>query len=195
MDWHPWLGSIAGVGQALAVIPYVKDVLRGTTRPNIVSWSLWTLAVLITLAAQITAGASWPALILVGATVANVTVIVLALFGYGYTKFGTVEWICLFLSLAALIFWRITEQPLVAIGFAITADCIAYIPTLVKTYKDPFSETAVYWLLLVVTDLMAIASTTLFNAANLAFPIYYASINTVLFGLIIFGQRFKKALK
>jgi hypothetical protein len=191
MDWHVWLGAIAGIGQALAVIPYVRDILKGTTKPNIVSWSLWTLAVLITLSAQISAGASWSALILVGATVANFTVIILALFGYGYRKFTWVEWTCLTLSLAAIALWQITGNPLVAMGFSIAADGIAYIPTLVKAYKEPFSETAIYWLLLIVTDLMAMASTTILNTANLAFPIYYALINSLLL-IVILGRRRSK---
>jgi len=193
MGWHELIGIVAGVIQVLAIIPYLRDVVRGSARPNIVSWSLWTLAVLISTVAQINAGASWSLIILITATVLNVSVVFVGALGYGYKKFGWVEGICLFFSLFGILLWQITSNPVLAISFAVAADCIAYIPTIVKTYRDPHSETALLWFVLFIVGSLGAISTTKIDAANLVFPIYYATINLLLWILVVGGQKLSRA--
>jgi len=194
-DWHEAVGILSGVIQIAAIVPYIRDMLRGTTRPNIVSWGIWTFEVLITLSAQLSAGASWSLILLISATIINITVVMLGIFGWGYKKFGWIEGICLTLSVGALVLWHITAMPLVAIMFAIAADGIAYIPTIVKAYRDPRSETASFWFLLGIVGLLSAVSSINLNVANLAFPLYYMLINFVSWGIVIIGRKTKKFSK
>jgi len=189
MDWHVVVGAVAGVLSVAAIIPYLRDILRKNTRPNLVSWSLWTVAVLITLAGQISAGASWSALLLIGATIENLAVIVLALRGYGYTKFGRVEQVTLLLCVLAIVLWQVTENPLIAIAFAIAADSVAYVPTVTKAYRDPKSELAFFWGSLVVVDILAAVSSTKIDFANLGFPISYAILNGTVATVVFLRRR------
>ncbi len=193
MYGHAVVGIFSGLLQIIAIVPYGRETLDGRTLPNVVSWGIWKLEVLIALAAQWSAGASWSLLLLVSATVINITIVGLGVFGYGYKKFGTVETVCLSLSLLALLLWQVTQNPLVAIFFAIAADFIAYIPTLVKTYKEPGSETALLWFLLMVVGILSAVSSIKIDLANLAFPVFYASINLVVWGFVFLGQRLTKA--
>ena len=188
MDWHEAIGILAAILQIGAVIPYVRAMLRGSVRPNLVSWSLWTLSVLISLFAQVSAGPSWSLLILITATLANLTVIFLGAIGYSYRRFGIPEGACLLLSLAAMLLWQITSNPLIALGFAIAADAIAYIPTLIKTYRDPASEMAFWWFMLALVGTLSAISTTKIDFANLAFPVYYGLVNLALAALIIWRK-------
>src|SRR3989344_3191928 len=101
MDWHVVIGVLAGLLQIGVTVPYILSILRSTTRPNIVSWSLWTLTLLITIEAQVTAGASWPLLLLISSLFCPLIVLFLCIGGYGYKKFGTVEKSSLLLALFA----------------------------------------------------------------------------------------------
>ena len=157
------VGLAAGILQVLSAFPYLKDMLWGTTRPNLVSWSIWLFAVSISMAAQMSAGATWSLAVVASAVIMDGTIVLFALFGYGYTKFGRVEGICLALSLSAIILWQLTSNPLIALVFSISADAIAYIPTFVKSYRDPSSETVVVWFILAVTGLLGILATTRFD--------------------------------
>ena len=47
MDWHLLLGIIGGLLALCAIIPYIRDILHGTTRPNIVSYAIWVFLILI----------------------------------------------------------------------------------------------------------------------------------------------------
>lgn len=191
MDWHPLVGTLGGLLALIAIFPYVKDILRGTTRPNIVSYSIWALLLLIALAAQISAGASWSVILLIGDFIGTSTAIVLCLIGYGYKKYGWVEWVCLSLAIIAIVSWQLTKQPVLAIVFALIADAMAATPTLIKSFKDPWSEYPVAWLIAACGAFLGVASTTIFNVANLLFPIYLLVINAAIGLTALIGRHFK----
>jgi hypothetical protein len=122
MQWLLILGIFAGVLQIFATIPYLFSIVRGSTRPNLISWILWTVTVSITLVAQMSAGASWSVFLLVGAVVCNLAVVFLCIKGYGYKEFGKIDILTLILAVAAITGWLISSNPVVAIIFAVVAD-------------------------------------------------------------------------
>ncbi len=190
-DWHLYLGIIAGLISFGAIIPYIIDVLNGVARPNLASFVLWALLLAISVLAQISAGTSWSVLFIIGDFVGTSSIVILCLYGYGYRKYGKTEWICTGLALLAIISWQITSQPLLAIIFAIIADVMAALPTVIKTYNDPSSETPTMWFLVAFAAILSIISTTVFNPVNLFFPIYLLIINGTIGSLSFFGKRMK----
>lgn len=181
-DWHLALGIFSGILAMVAIVPYVKDILHGTTRPNVVSWSLWVLLLLIGVLAQLSAGASWSLVFLVGDLIGTSSVLVLCLIGYGYGKYTWLDSFCFILAIVAVILWQITDQPLLAIGLAVVADFLAAVPTLVKSYKDPQSEEPTQFFIIAVAALLGMLSTVVLDPANLIFPIYLFGINAAIGG-------------
>ena len=189
MEWHATVGVISGILQVGSIIPYVRDILKGTTRPNAVSTGLWMLLAGIAFVAQISAGASW-SVILVGGIAFNCTVVtVLALSGYGYAKYGKLDWLCLALGLTSIGAWILTENPVVAIILAVIASIIANIPTVVKTYREPHSEHAFSWLVVVTASSLSLLSTAQWNIQNLLYPFEDWILNLTIFSLAFWGQR------
>jgi hypothetical protein len=193
-DWHFVLGIIAGLISFGAIIPYVKDILHGTTRPNVISYALWVLLLLISIFAQISSGTSWSVIFIIGDLIGSSVVVVLCLSGYGYKKYGKTEWICTGLALLAIVSWQVTSQPVLAIIFAVLADLMAAIPTVIKSYQDPWSESSTIWFLIAFAAILSLISTTIFNPSNLLFPIYLLLINSIIGTLVFFGRRFKTKL-
>lgn len=194
MDWHAIVGIVAGLLQIVTIGFYVKEMIRGTTRPNLVSWSLWTFATSILLVAQIAAGPSWSLVLPIATTSVEFVVVVLGFWKYGYKKFGITDGACLVFSLSALGFWYLTSNPVIAIVFAVLSDGTAYIPTFIKTYKEPHSEAAYTWFMSASVGFLSAMASSKYNVANLAFPIYYLVINLVVWALAFFGQRLKNPL-
>jgi chromate transport protein ChrA len=122
-------------------------MIRGsTTRPNLVSWLLWTILLLIGIFAQFSAGASWSVILLIASAFNTALVTVLILFGYGYKKYGRLDIACFVLALVAIVLWHVTGDPVLAIVLAICADFLAgssNYPS--KSYKEPFSESLFSW--------------------------------------------------
>ncbi len=189
MDWHGIVGIAAGLIQISSIIPYVRDILKGTTRPNIVSYILWTLLQLIAIFAQFSAGASWSIIILIATTFNTSLIVILCLMGYGYKKYGLTDKICFVFAIVAIVFWQLTKQPLLALVLTILADLIAAIPTIVKTYREPHSELVVSWFMIMISSSLAGISTVKIDIANLIYPVYAFITNTTITAFAFFGQR------
>jgi hypothetical protein len=147
-------------------------MLHGETRPNVVSWILWTLIQMIIIIAQFSAGASWSVILPIAMTFNTCLVLIICLYGYGYAKYGYVDLICLVLALAAIAAWRLTNDPVLAIVLSVAADFAAAVPTFVKTYREPFTESILSWAILVVANTCGLISAIPFNLANTAFAGY-----------------------
>ncbi len=192
MDWHLIAAIFAGLLGIASVVPYLHDMLRGTTRPNVISWSLWFVIQATFVAAQWSSGASYSIVLPLAGLLAVSLVVILGLFGYGYKKYGFIDIVCLVVVLCAIGLWKITNDPGVALWLAIAADFIAAIPTLIKSYKDPASETFLAYLIGILASVATILSTTLYDFPNLAWPVYIILANSLILGLILLGRKGRK---
>jgi len=58
----PVLGVLAGLAGIADTIPYVRDTVRGITRPHRGSWLIWGVLAIVACFAQLADGASWSVL-------------------------------------------------------------------------------------------------------------------------------------
>ncbi len=189
MDWHLIVAVISASLCFGSVIPYVRDILYGTTRPNAVTWFLWLFIQAIAIAAQIHAGASWSLVMVIADGVTIGIVFVLSVIGYGYTSYDRTDLFCGLVGVLAIVLWVVTGNALVALVLSVVADGCAAFPTLRKAYKDPWSENPTGWAFTTVAALLAIISTTRFDTANLLFPAYLAVVNGLTFALAFVGRK------
>ena len=125
----------------LGSIGYIFDTLKGRVRPNRVTWFIWSLAPLIAFSAQLEEGVAIHQSLLTF-TVGFIPFLILTasfLNKKSYWKLGKLDITCGVLSLIGLLLWQVIGIGLVAIAFAILADGVAAIPTIIKSYKFPDS--------------------------------------------------------
>ncbi len=121
---------------------YIKDTLVGKTRPNRVTWLMWSIAPMIAAAASFFAGASWVVLPVFVSGLGAFLIFVSSFWNKeSYWKLGKFDYFCGLFSLLALILWWLTKEPLVAIILAIVSDIFAAVPTLKKSWSNPETET------------------------------------------------------
>lgn len=193
MDWHAALGILTGAIQIGSAVPYVRSILRGTTKPNVISFVIWATLSVIDVAAQTSAGASWSIVLPIVITFNTLLVVALGIFGYGYKKYHWPDFLCFALALGALAVWGVTKNPVFALLLTTCTSIFATIPTALKTYREPHSEAAFPWFLTAVASVFAILSTTLWNTANLIIPASNLVECGLIAGVAFFGQRLKKA--
>ena len=152
---------------------YLRDTLAGKTKPNRVSWSLWALAPLISLGAAFDADADVRASIrvLVGGIVPAVIFLASFINKNSYWRLGRFDWLCGGLSLAALVFWQLADSPLVAVLLATAANTLATIPTLVKAWNYPETESRLIFITSFISAILIIPAIPVWTIANSAFQI------------------------
>jgi len=124
----------------IAYVPYYRDILKGKTHPHIYSWLLWALLTILLVALQIKGGAGPATWVTAAAGLLCIGVVILS-FKNAKKDITTSDTIVTLLSLLAIGFWLIADQPIVSIVLVIIADMLAFIPTIRKSYHRPYSET------------------------------------------------------
>ena len=125
----------------VGIFRYWKSILKGDTKPNLVSQFMWMLSPFIGVFFQIKADSGLATLALFMSGFASLSFIVTALVvKNGYWEIKKFDLICGLLSLSALVCYVITHNLGISILFAIAADTLAYFPTIKKSYSNPETE-------------------------------------------------------
>jgi hypothetical protein len=184
------VGTLIGTVGALA---YLADTVKGTVKPNRVSFLLWSVAPFIAFAAQIKQGVGLESLMTF-----STGFLPLLTFAASFVN-KAAEWkltrfdlMCGFFSIIGLILWLITKVGNIAIFFSIVADGLAAIPTVVKAFKYPDTELAWPWIATVFGVVLTLLTLSEWTFANSGFIIYILIINTIIFSLVQFrlGEKF-----
>ncbi|MDP2933760.1 MAG: hypothetical protein Q8N81_06575, partial [bacterium] len=160
------------------ILPYIRDTLKGKTKPNRVTWLMWSVAPLIGAIAAISNGVGWAVLptfasgffplLVVAASFANKN---------SYWKLEKFDYFCGLCSVLALILWAITKEPVVAIVFAIVSDGFAGIPTLIKSWKHPETETVSAYIVGIFCVATSFVAIKVWDFSSIAFPAYLTTMN------------------
>src|SRR3989338_6706178 len=86
MEWHSALGILGGIVYNIGYIPYVLQILKGKTRPNLLSWVGWFFLLVIGSSAQLAGGATWSVALPIAAAI-GCGITTLVAFRYGYATF------------------------------------------------------------------------------------------------------------
>ena len=152
---------------------YFRDTLAGRTKPNRVSWFLWALASLVSFGAAFSADADiWASVrVLVGGLVPGVIFLGSFFNRKSYWQLTWFDWICGGLSLTALLFWQLASSPLIAVLLATAANTFASIPTFIKAWNFPETETRLIFINSFLSAVLIIPAIPVWNIANSAFQI------------------------
>jgi hypothetical protein len=181
------LGVLAGVVGIADTVPYVRDTLRGGTRPHRGTWLIWgVLAVLVCLS-QYADGASWS--LIMAATQAVLTGLIFGLsIRHGEGGLTPTEIVMIAIAGGGVIGWIMADEPLVATVCVVAADLIGAAMMVPKTYRDPESETLVTFVFASLGGALAAGAVGAVDLALLLYPIYYCLVNGAI-ALLIYHRR------
>ncbi len=177
----PYLVLIGAGVQFLGGLSYVKATARGETKPNRMSWLMWAIAPFIGTAAALSDGVTWAALPVFMVGFMPLFVLIASFKNKdAYWKLETFDYFCGACSVLALILWRVTHQPDIAIIFAILSDTFAAVPTLIKSWHHPDTESGEIYAAGLFGALTSFAAIHTWTFSSYAFPIYLVFINSSL---------------
>lgn len=177
-----WLVLLSALISCFGGYAYVRDTLKGTTKPNRVSWGLWALAPLIGTGAALAAGADiW---VTIRTFLAGFLPLIVFLASFwnsrSYWKLSVFDMVCGVLSLSAVVVWLAIGIPKYAIPMAALGDFFAALPTIIKAWKYPDTETGVTYATSLISVLLVLPSIHIWNLENSSFQIYLLVVNIML---------------
>jgi hypothetical protein len=178
-DMSPWavLGVAAAVCSCVDALPYIRDVLRGWTRPHRGTWGVWALLAVTAFTSQLVGGAGW-SLLMLGIQAVSVTVVFVLSISRGVGGLGYAEAVLGAAALCGIAGWLASSRPVVATGCVVVADLAAFALMVPKAWRDPHSETAGTFLLAGLSGALAAAAVGTLRADLLLYPLYFSVVNT-----------------
>ncbi len=165
----------------VAAYVYVRSMLKGSVKPNRVSWLLWAIAAMISFAAAVSNGAGLAAVPVFMSGFCPLLIFAASFVVKGaHWKLVKLDYACGLLSALALVSWVVTSDPDVAILFAILSDTLASVPTLVKGWQHPESESACMYSVGIFGGLTSFLAITAWTFSQYAFPAYLVIISVLL---------------
>ena len=173
------------LGFALAMVGavvYVRDILRGRVKPNVVTWVLWSTAPLLAFAAQIAEGAGLRAVHTFSTAFGPLLIVVAALIKRNaFAAIKNSDYVFGALSIAGLVLWQITGEGVIAIIFAITADGLAALPTILKLYREPETENGAIFGFGIAAAAITLLTVTDWQFEEYGFTLYILLVTTIMF--------------
>jgi hypothetical protein len=182
---------ISALVTVFAVIPYIRDILRHKTKPNVASWITWTLLFLVASIAEIAAH-EYRTAFFTGSVALECFIVVLLGSRYGYAKYTKFDAVCQISALLGFVVWWIFNNPLAAIFSVVVIDLLACLPTLEHSWFSPKEETWQTFAFSGIGALIALLALTSFNWTSVLYPVYLILINTLITSVIIFRRNTSK---
>jgi hypothetical protein len=185
------LGYLSGIISLSEYPPYLRDIFRGTTKPQRASWFIWSVLGSIAFASQFAEGARYSLWMTGVQTLGVLTVFIISL-RKGEGGLSKLDIGALVVAAVGLALWYITRTAAYALMFVIVADAAGTTLTVLKTYKNPGSETLVTWILASFAGIFAALAVGSWNFLLLAYPLYIFLANFSVVLAIFLGNRANK---
>ena len=186
METKAIFGILASLFVLLGTIPYLIDIHHKNARPHVLSWLGWSFITFIGASAMMAEGSTWASAIIWANTLACFTIVIYSIIRragvwsttvYDYVFFG--------LGLIGLVLWQTLNMLVIAIVCAILADLFFGLPTIIKTYKNPASETRLVWVAAATSGFLGLFALRVFSFHEVAYPIYLFMYDTTLLLLVL----------
>lgn len=188
MDYHSFLSAAVILLTFVGYVPYVRDIFLGKTKPHAFTWFAVALTAFIAYALQVEGGAgvgAWPMLV-----VSLICVLVFVLSLWRGTKDITrsdVVFLCL--SLVALFLWLVVKQPILSILLITASEILSYVPTVRKSWKEPYSETLALYQVSMFRHGLAVFAVEQMNLLTALYPAAWALTNLTITVILTLRRR------
>lgn len=174
----------------ISPIFYTKSMLAGKAKPHrvtrLIVWLASVAGILGILHSTNMAGIIFAIIFFVRA---SYLLVMSLLFGAGGAS--RLDKSCLVIGVLALAVYVVTGSGLLAISFGILSDVIGYIPTFVKTWRQPKSEDPLFFAIESVASLFAVFAIWELRV-DVLFPIYFLLCGSTVVFLIYRKQLARK---
>ena len=172
----------------VAYVPYYRDILNGKTTPHVYSWALWSLLTILLVALQMAGGAGAASWVTIAAGLLCFGVVILS-FKSSKKDITTSDTTVAILSLLAMCFWLFAKQPIISILLVILADVLAFLPTIRKSWINPYSETLSLYATNALRFFLALAAVEHYTFLSTSWIAFWALGNALFSFMLVVRRR------
>lgn len=182
-DYKTVLGLVAVCMTIAAHIPYLLTTLKGSNKPHVFTWVIWTFLTWIAFAGQVAGGAGAGAWV-TGVTGAICVVITAATLRRGEKDITASDWIMFLCGLTAIPAWLITNDPVWSIVIVTGIDCSAFYPTFRKSWLRPHEENSFMYGFNIPRHMVALSALGHISLTTALYPAALLAMNVIMYVML-----------
>lgn len=183
------LSAVAVALTFVGYFPYIKSIIQKQTRPHFYSWLVWTLDGLIIFGLQFTNGAGSGSFVVLSATLLSAFVLILTLLDKKRKKPSRSDTVFLVLALVSLVLWIFAKQPLLSAILIMTVDVFGFIPTVRKSWINPYSENISFYMINTIRFAIAFLALNEYSVVNILYPTVWFFNNAGFVGMLMLRRK------
>ncbi|MDO8266130.1 MAG: hypothetical protein Q7T41_04280 [Candidatus Saccharibacteria bacterium] len=172
----------------IGYIPYLRDTIKGKTKPHVFSWTIGMLIAFIAFGLQIQEKSGPASFVTLSAAIVS-SVIVYFAFKNPDKDITTIDYVCLFLSLASLVAWLLVKQPILSMIFVILTELISFIPTIRKSWNKPHTETLSSYAINFFRFIVALFALSKYTFVAIGYPLTWLILNGSFALMLIYRRK------
>ena len=188
----PLFGVLALLVNLLGYIPYVHDIVKGRVKPQRITWGIWAALSSVVFANQVTNGGGWSVYFFGSSALVTSLVFILSL-RRGTGGSSRTDRMLLVAAIILFVYWLFSRDTRYTTLIAILIDALGALPTILKAYNSPRSETYPQWVMAGVggaLSLLAIAKT---DYILYMYPLYIVLVNALIVSAKYYAERYTPA--
>lgn len=156
-------------------------ILKKGYRPNLFTRIVFLCLSINNIASVIILQNQYSTLVLAWVTfVGSLLIFFGAIIFKGERLWGKSETISTTLLIISLLFWVLTDIPVINLSIGLIAHLLGSLPTVVRVIKKPESENIPFWLLFAIASIITLFSTHGGNIKDYLFAIYFCIFDSAL---------------
>ena len=175
-DYKTICAITAAVIGAGCFVPYILDIYKSKTKPHAYTWLIWTILQVTGVIAMYYSGAGIGILALAIGSVLCGYVFVLSL-KHGTKNITTFDTVCLIGALGAIGVYIFLKDPLLSIILISAIDVAGFLPTLRKSWLEPYSETVSMFAFFAISGTFTILALKDYSFTTALYPATLMAIN------------------
>jgi hypothetical protein len=178
------LGVLSILLIVVAYAGYFRSMITKHTKPHMFSWFVWGVVNGIVFVGQFSHGGgagSWAT----GMT--SLMCIGIAAFAAfkGERNITKGDWAALIASIATILLWLVTKDPLASVILATIINMVGLFPTWRKSYYRPYEENLFTWSVISLRSMISLAALEHYSLVTTFFPLAIMLTNSATAGILI----------
>jgi hypothetical protein len=183
------VGLITVILTFVGYVPYLRDTVKGKTKPHVYSWFIWGFITLLIFTLQFSGQAGAGSF-----TTFAAGLICLVIFAFAFrngnkdiTRMDTVFFI---LAILATVIWIFAKQPVISVVLLSAIDMLGFVPTIRKSWNKPYSETLFTYALNTFRFVLTIYALQVYTIVTSLYPITWVIANGSFSVMLIIRRRY-----
>ena len=177
-------GKMAGIISLIAGIPYILAILRGQTKPNRATWSIWFVVGCLVGVSYYSSGARDTMWVPITYIIMPFIITILS-FKYGEGGWTRFDRCCLLGAGMTLVSWWMFDSPLITLIANLFIDFMGGLPTIRKSYYEPEKEDRLAWTLMFISNIANLFAVKQWIFAIAIYPVYMFMVSGLIAVLVL----------